>query len=122
MAAELACMNDAVTCSPPEFAMRTSSVLAFKNQPVHGWALGRGSLPLLLAGSVMCVALPLGGQRLAVRESLPRMRFGKEPGRPRRAVAQIAEGISSFTSSMVFGAGPIGDGNHVTSPLPGKLA
>ena len=111
-----------VTCSPPGVFVTLNVLgLGLENQPVHGVALGAGQLADVVGRQRDGVALPLRGQRLAVRRELAanpvRIRHQERRAQP---VAQIAVGIVVHVQHLL-GGGQIGRGKHIHFALAGEV-
>ncbi len=94
-----------------------------EDEPVHGVALGAGKFADIVGGQSDGVALPLGGEGLAVGGELAAnaVGIGNEEGRA-EAVAEIAVGIVLLRRAFSSASARSGEASTSTLPLPGKLA
>ena len=111
-----------VTSWPPGISVTLHIVgLGLEDEPVHGVALGAGQLADVVGRQGDGVALPLGGQRLAVGRELAAnaVGIGNQKGRA-QPVAEVAVGVVVVVEHLL-GAGQVGRGQHIHIALAGKV-
>ncbi len=95
--------------------------LGLEDEPVHGVALGGGQVADVVGRQGERVALPLGGQRLAVGRELAAnpVGVGNQEGRA-QPVTEIAVVVIVHVEHLL-GAGQIGRGQHIHIALAGEV-
>ena len=123
VAAEVAGMNHAGDLlAAGDGLFRDVVGLGLEDEAVHGVALGAGQLADVVGGQRDGVALPLGGEGLAVGGELAAnaVGIGNEERRA-QPIAEIAVGVVVLVEHLL-GACESGEASTSTFPLPGKLA